>query len=147
MGEGVSWVDIPPYESFARPGDVGLEEVDDEPFSCSRAALVRPGCFSPLISESGGGKGKWCPFSKFEVIPLTELGVRAVEGVPASFLLAASRFRLWLNRRAKPFICGGLSELSGPSPSVWAASAADADGVEVDSDMAIVGMNVVMVVE
>ena len=140
-------MDIPPYESCAGPGDVGLWEVDDEPFSFSRAALVRPGCFSPLISESGGGRGKWCPFSKFEVMPLTELGVGAVGVVPASFLLAASRFRLRLSRLAKLFLRGGLSELSGPSPSVWAASVADVDGMEVDSDMAIVEMNVVMVVE
>lgn len=147
MGEGVSWEGIAPYESFARPWDVALWEVDDVPFSegpasFSRAALVRPGCFSPLISESGGGRGKWDPLSWFEVMPFTELGVWAVEVVPASFLLAASRFKVWLNRLDKPFMYGGLSELSGPSPSVWAASAAD-----VDSDIAIVVMNVVMVVE
>jgi hypothetical protein len=107
----------------------------------AKAPRVYPGSFSPLMSESGGGRGKKLDeFSGVMVLPLTRLGVR-VGVLPASLRFAALRSRASLKRLLKWVILGGLSELSGPSLSARVASAA-----ELESEMAMMVMNAMMVV-
>jgi hypothetical protein len=98
---------------------------------------VKPGCLSPSVRLSGGGRG-YEPLSDFAigVAPFIFLGVTVCE---VEVEVETCNFWRFLDISA----CGGLSEVSGPSPSVCVVSSDDW-GVAIVLVVMVVGKAVVV---